>query len=180
MVTSTTTGYLILARYNHLKRGKLIQQDRNSNKEEHEQAREAAEKLFPYDEGSVKTLPIARVRQVHTFHSAFLKELPADYRSRSNGEKLRLANDAIKRLGPDNLGIGWMAEVDADDFAWFVEQMSGQGTGSGLWQVFDVEVFPLNETRTVKNIQMPDLYEDETTADIYEFMTPRSWNEPEQ
>jgi len=150
-----------------------------SEVDEHEQARRAAEALFPYEPpDAVKPLPIEGTREVHTFNSAYYKALPPGFRDKSKEEKLSIADSIIERLGAENLGIGWMAVVERQYFLSFVEQMSGKGKGSGLWQVYDIEIVPMDETWTESDIEarVPDLNKDETTADIYEFMTPRSWN----
>ncbi len=55
-------------------------------------------------------------------------------------------------------GIGWVAMVEADRFPAFIERMGGMH--GPLWQMYDIEVIPLNADRTTK--------------DVYDFMTPVS------
>src|SRR2546423_412051 len=196
MQTTTARAFLIIARYNHSKRNKLLDMlvpeqarqvaeyqsegDLNASApevDEHEQARQAAEELFPYEHDGMARLREEGVQMVHTFDSAFCHQVPAGYRRMPIADKLGIAASVIRKLGEDNLGIGWMAVVDAAHFLWFVEQMSGHGTGSGLWQVFDVEIVPLQAGWMENDVhtRVPALNDDTTTADIYEDMTPVSW-----
>ena len=61
-------------------------------------------------------------------------------------------------------GIGWIAVINADRFAPFMEHIGGK-TGP-LWRMYDMEVIPLNNDRT--------------TEDVYELMTPTSWGHKAQ
>jgi hypothetical protein len=60
----------------------------------------------------------------------------------------------------DDPGIGWLAVVDKSDFPAFIEHMGGKA--GPLWRMYDIEIIPLNQ--------------DQTTWDVYNFMTPVNWS----
>jgi hypothetical protein len=66
-----------------------------------------------------------------------------------------LASSGTQEKDP---GMGWIAVIDAASFQSFVQQMGGKE--GPLWRMYDIEVIPLNNDRTTK--------------DIYDFMTPVS------
>jgi hypothetical protein len=147
----TVVAYVIIAHYN-------IAKEREVNAGEHEKAREAAERLFPYE--NPKSLQgLAGVRTIHTFHSVFFDRLPDNFYTLSEQQQNEIAIPLIAELG-DNLKIGWMAVVDASSYQSFVDQIGGEA--GPLQRIYDIEVIPLND--------------DGTTNDIYQLMTPVSWN----
>jgi len=77
----------------------------------------------------------------------------------SEQQQNEIAIPLIAELG-DNLKIGWMAVVDASSYQSFVDQIGGEA--GPLQRIYDIEVIPLND--------------DGTTNDIYQLMTPVSWN----
>ena len=172
MATATATAYLILARYNHSKRNDLLAKSTSN----HEQARQAALNLFPVDRNS---LPLDGVPLVDTFASEVFTKLQGQaYAQLSDAQKDVFVDGIYAK--PPKVPVGWMAVVEARSFSSFVEQMSGDGTGSGLWQVYDIEIFPLDGGWSdVISSKVPfPLNRNKTSAEIYLAMTPRSWNMP--
>ena len=149
----TVVAYVIIAHYNSAKEREVNAGDG------HEKAREAAERLFPY-ENSKGLQGLAGIRTVHTFHSVFFDQLRDDFYTLPQDQQIREANSLIEKLGENNLKIGWMAVVDASSYQSFVDQMGGEA--GPLWSIYDIEVIPLND--------------DGTTNDIYQLMTPVSWS----
>lgn len=147
----TVAAYAIIARYNSAK-------ESNVTGRAHDEAKAAAEELFPY-ENSQGLQSLAAVRTVHTFHSAFFEQLPDDYYTLPANEQIEIANSLITKLGADKLKIGWMAIVNASSYDTFVAKMGGPS--GPLWSIFDIDVIPLND--------------DATTNDIYQLMTPVNW-----
>jgi hypothetical protein len=86
--------------------------------------------------------------------------------------------DGIYATQPLEVPVGWMVVVDASAFPSYIERMSGKGSEKGLWPVFDIEIIPLAEGWTEPDVlsKVPPLRDDQTTEEIYRFMTPRSWN----
>src|SRR6266540_3642614 len=85
--------------------------------------------------------------------------------------------DVIYATQPPKTPVGWMVVVDEEHFASYIQRMGGKGNKKGLWSVFDIEIFPLAEGWTDQDVldKVPPLREDQTTKDIYVFMTPTSW-----
>jgi hypothetical protein len=174
---ATTLGaYLIIARYNRDKWNYLA-------KMHQDEAHETAEVVFPehdpldlpQNKPASGTLhmdeePLKGVRMLHSFHSnmfAMLIERLKDNETPPTGTKeaSEVVDDLfVIRKSPAGThekdpGIGWFAVVEAAYFPAFVNHL---GTKEGpLWRMYDIEVIPLND--------------DKTTKDIYAFMTPVSW-----
>jgi hypothetical protein len=85
--------------------------------------------------------------------------------------------DVIYATQPPKTPVGWMVVVDEQHFASYIERMRGKGNKKGLWSVFDVEILPLAQGWTDQDVLdiVPPLRDDQTTKDIYIFMTPTSW-----
>jgi hypothetical protein len=170
------SAYLIIARY------KLSKEKAVNAADEHIAARDAARKLFPHQ--NTKGLQhLTGVRMIHTFRSPFFAKLPNDFFSLEEKEQTALTQSAIAEvgretlgledekqtaltqsalfeLGGEALGIGWIAIIDAHYLQTFFQRMGGEH--GPFARVFDIEVIELNDDRT--------------TNDIYQLMTPRSWN----
>jgi hypothetical protein len=102
--------------------------------------------------------------------AAVITEIPRDVRD--------LIVDGIYATQPLETPVGWMVVVDASFFASYIERMGGQGNEKGLWPVFDIEILPLPEGWTEQDVlyRVPHrLRNDQTTQDIYDFMTPTNW-----
>jgi hypothetical protein len=171
-----TGAYLIIARYN------LDKELAVNAAGEHKTARDTARELFPQQNTKgLQNLP--GVRTCHTFRSPFFDRLPDDFFFKEDGEQQALTQSAIADLKQeaaqaalarsgnedlnaenprkeDTLGIGWIAIIDAHAYPSFVKRMGGEN--SPFSRVFDITVIELNDDRTTK--------------DIYQLMTPRSWN----
>jgi hypothetical protein len=154
-------SYLVIARYNQQKWNTLNAADRK-------EAEEAAEVLFPE-----KSTPLADVKDmpfVRTLYTSIHANIPYEFRSMPGDKQNELVENIFtefqaqpaKAPGTDEKdpGIGWIAVINADRLAPLMEQIGGK-TGP-LWRMYDMEVIPLNNDRT--------------TQDVYELMTPRSWN----
>jgi hypothetical protein len=158
--SATLKAYLIIARYNREKWKSLSGNER-------QEAEEAAEVLFPEKPASLSKME--GVLTVHTFHTGIHAKIPSNYRSLPSNKQDELMENIFKEFdgrsttaldpGAGDPGIGWIAVVDADHFSSFLKSIGG--TAGPLWHMYDVEALPLNN--------------DQTTADIYEFMTPTSW-----
>lgn len=146
-------AYVIIARYNLAKERKVTAGG------EHAPARDAALALFPYKSASQKLPYVEGAQTIHTFNSPFFDQLPDDFFDLPEEQQIRMVNSVIAELGEDNLGIGWMAVIDASSFGSFVARMGGEN--GPLWRTFDIEVIALND--------------DQTTNDIYQLMTPVNW-----
>jgi hypothetical protein len=204
MAVTTLGAYLILARYNrekwnHLNNSTVAARAVGAEEEligEQEQAHEQAEELFPEDNfplpqltqqeranlplpTSTETPDFTGVRMLHSFHTntfAWLYENIPDLNEPGEGDAApALAEDEPPEKTPSQIidemmmasgtgendpGIGWLAVVDAANFAAFVEKMGGK-TGP-LWRMYDIDVVPLNN--------------DQTTWDVYKFMTAVHWD----
>jgi hypothetical protein len=153
-------SYLVIARYNRQKWNTLSAADRK-------EAEEAAEVLFPE-----KSTPLTDVKDmpfVRTLYTSIHTRIPYEFRSMSDDKQDELVENIFTEFqaqptnapGTDEQdpGIGWIAVINADRFAPFIEYIGGK-TGP-LWRMYDMEVIPLNNDRT--------------TEDVYELMTPTSW-----
>jgi Dyp-type peroxidase family len=184
----TTLGwYLVIARYNREKWNSLSDDEQTN-------AREAAAKLFPYESAAVirdlpndkakgpidglpATDPLKGVRLLHTFHTRAFVELGQilgtaprlatadvttikDKLEREVVEQ-RLVNELLAAPGTTQKdpGMGWIAVVDHNHYAAFERRLDDED--GSLRRLYDIEVIPLNN--------------DQTTEDIYDFMTPVSW-----
>lgn len=149
-------SWLFIARYNHQAWKKLTES-------EEAEARTAAVELFPY-EGYEQTLdsPIG-FTIVDTFRSASFAKLPHGYTDLSKAERAEVMDEIFAGL-PDDKGIGWIAIVP-DDQVGPLRALLGDkksGTDKPLKRMYTIEMIPLNE--------------DQTTAEIYEHMTPSHWS----
>jgi hypothetical protein len=153
--------FLVIARYSREKWIAL-------GESKQEQAHETAEVVFPEEEPEIRQLPLDSegvpvLRSFHTGIFATLKEQIASDTSQRTPSQI--VDEIMTTWRPPSAevtdpGIGWVAMIEADRFPAFVERMGGrQGP---LWQMYDIEVIPLNGDRTTK--------------DVYDFMTPVSWN----
>jgi hypothetical protein len=153
-------SYLVIARYNRQKWNALDAADRK-------EAEEAAEVLFPE-----KSTPLADVKDmpfVRTLYTSIHTRIPYEFRSMPDDKQNELVENIFtefqaqptKAPGTDEQdpGIGWVAVINADRFAQFMEHVGGK-TGP-LWRMYNMEVIPLNNDRT--------------TEDVYELMTPTNW-----
>jgi hypothetical protein len=196
MQTYTTTlgYYLIIAEYdrkkwNSLSNGKTLGPDRTAN---HREAEDHAKTLFPYQrkqsttamnepavlggqeqESYEQELPLPYppgVLLVHTFHTGIhAKIAERNVQEMGTDEEKQAVVDEIysafnKRIPPseteeEDPGIGWVAVVHRDSLKQFLNMMGGRD--GALWGIYKMRVIPLNE--------------DNTTADIYTFMTPTNW-----
>jgi hypothetical protein len=113
------------------------------------------------------------VRLLHTFHTRAFVEIdktvlatkqpaPIKLLAQKTEDDQRREVDALL-IAPDtdenDPGMGWIAVVDHYNFTDFVIAMGGKA--GPLWRMYDIEVIPLNN--------------DQSTKDIYDFMTPVSW-----
>lgn len=158
---SALRSYLVIARYNREKWKSLSASERK-------QAEAAAEELFPEQAtplASTQGLQLAR-----TLHTSIHTKIPYNFRALSDQQRDEMVEtifddfNAQPASPPDadahDPGVGWIAMIDRDRFAAFVEQMGGKH--GPLWRMYDIEVIPLNDDRT--------------TNDVYELMTPVHWN----
>jgi hypothetical protein len=84
--------------------------------------------------------------------------------------------DRIYATQPPETPVGWMVVVDKEHFPAYIQRMRGAGNEKGLWAVFDIEIFPLEDWSEEQiRSKVPQLSEDKTTQQIYDFMTPTSW-----
>jgi hypothetical protein len=175
MEATIPQAYLIIACYDH-NRWKLL------NVLERQAAHGVAEQLFPYEKAERLPFPEG-VRLIRTFCSGVPARIPPGLVTNKPMEQMSeeewkerdlqvgqiLASlprkiPSTEVTGPgtevDEAGVGWIAVVDAGYLSSFVAKMGGE-TGP-LWNMYDIEIIPLND--------------DQTTADIYELMTPVNWN----
>jgi hypothetical protein len=85
--------------------------------------------------------------------------------------------DGIYANQPPETPVGWMVVVDKEHFPSYIQRMRGAGNEKGLWAVFDIEIFPLEDwsKEQIPNLVSLPLHDDQTTQQIYDFMTPTSW-----
>ncbi|HEX5688915.1 MAG TPA: hypothetical protein VFX76_02885 [Roseiflexaceae bacterium] len=171
-------GYLIIARYNRDKWNHLATIDQT-------EAHERAEIVFPEDDArdlpqnltratmrQYEADPLRGVQMLRSFHtSAFASlierlaenEKPPEDRPKKTPTQVVDTLFAMRKApagtNEKDPGIGWVAVVEATFLASFVEQLGGKD--GPLWRMYDIDVIPLND--------------DKTTKDIYAFMTPVNW-----
>lgn len=163
-------AYLIVAYYSRKKWNTL-------SKTERAEAEAAADVLFPESDRSFAALPAQGVLRASSFNSELFTSVPDGYFNVPPALK-DLVVDGFYATHPLTTRVGWMAVVAEEYFAAYVRQMRGNGKGKGLWPVYDIEIVPLDEGWTDSDItdNVPALRVDKGTQDIYEFMTPTSWN----
>lgn len=163
-------AYLIIAFYNRKKWNYL-------RKDEREDAEHAADVLFPEEDRPLTDLAEQGVLLAHSFDSELFTTVPGGYFNVPQ-ELKDLVIDGFYATQSLTTRVGWMAVVADECFSAYVRQMRGNGRGKGLWPVYDIEVIPLDEGWTDEDIicRVPSLRDDQSTQEIYEFMTPTSWN----
>jgi hypothetical protein len=161
-------AYLIVAFYNRRKWHSL-------DPSKLTEAEEAAEDLFPERSNRITDLVTQGVLIAQAFASDLFTKVP-DYQNQSR-EVRDLIVDGIYATQPLEVPVGWMAVVDEERFSSYLKRMRGNGKGRGLWPVFDIELIPLDEGWTDEDVfsMVPPLHNDQTTQQVYDFMTPTSW-----
>jgi hypothetical protein len=181
--TTSAVSYLLIARYNRSKYNALgpIRQ--------HE-AFLAANKLFPAYGNAVALEPAggdARPQQeqaratkrdegwilARSFHTQLHDVIKADLAHKDNASRVQadIVSETVAReaaigsfphlpTGDPDPGIGWVLVVSREGYErlWSERQF---GENGALWHMYDIEVIPLHG--------------DQTTDDIYQLMTPVSW-----
>jgi hypothetical protein len=187
-VEGTTLGsYLIIARYNRENWNTLDRLVPNHGIEgAQEDAHKRAEEVFPEKKSSAadpgegeRSLPYPpSVQLVKTFHSNIHAQVFEQIPDILSDKKLTEEEKALwgsildgifrdfepsgKNAPNTNVkdpGVGWIAMVDATRLEEFVGEMGGKD--GPLWQMYDISIIPLNN--------------DQTTDDIYKYMTPSNW-----
>jgi hypothetical protein len=177
--STSVAAYLLIARYNRATfKGFETQPSPDSSLTNRQQeAHEAAEELFPEEEearplSSKKTDGWVLARSFHTgLHDAIKAALLANEQLASPRRQADVVDEVVQAetarvprpyaSGTDHIPdplIGWVMVVEADKFGGFRQQF---GPSNALWEMYDIEVIPLNG--------------DASTQDIYEFMTPVNW-----
>jgi hypothetical protein len=172
-------GYLVIARYNRDRWNHLAGMDQLA-------AHKTAEKVFPEDDErelpqnlagmTVKHLendPLKGVQMLRSFHTSLFSmlidrlaenDLPPERKPKKTPTEVVDAMMVVPSSPADtheeDPGIGWLAIVDSAYLPSFVAHLGGRE--GPLWRMYDIEVIPLND--------------DKTTKDIYAFMTPVNWN----
>jgi hypothetical protein len=162
-MSGTTPGsYLVIARYGPANWAKW----KNTPLDRKLDARSHAMDLFPLEPDP---LPPAGMQVAHAFHTGIFTEIPNDFPEKPEAEQIRILDSVFttqrdKAPGTDEKdpSVGWVALIDAARFSSFVERMGGRA--GPLWQMYDIEVIPLNN--------------DQNTKDIYDFMTTIHWAAP--
>lgn len=150
-------SWLFIVRYNH-------DNWNNLSETEKQEARKAAEDLFPY-EGVEKIAgsPIA-FKVVDTFRTEIFSGLPRNYRDLTKAERAIVMDEILANLPAGDKGIGWIAIVSDDLVADFKAALGDNASGGDkpLKRMYTVEAIPLND--------------DQTSKAIYEHMTPSHWS----
>jgi hypothetical protein len=162
----------------------------NESKEKpsrHKKAKEIAERLFPYKEDDltlshteetaepeVQPLPYPHgVLFLHTFHSNIHTKVAQRTANMSTTEWSQKGKAILEDIFEEfegsginapgttvkDQGVGWVALVHPASLEDLVQKMSGDGIS--FWDIYDIKIIPLNN--------------DQTTDDIYKYMTPSNW-----
>ena len=152
-------SWLFILRYNH-------KAWKGFTKAEEQEAREAAEYLFPY-EGIGKPLDsLSEFKVVDTFHTVIHSKLPPGYIDMSKEERAKIMDEILADLPESDKGVGWIAIVPDDQVKAFKAALGDNATGADqpFKRMYIVEAIPLND--------------DQTSKAIYEHMSPQHWNHP--
>jgi hypothetical protein len=159
MPGTTPGSYLVIARYGPANWEKW----KTTAPALQETARTAAMDLFPRTKNP---LPPAGMQMAHAFHTGAHAEVPDNIYDKSPQEQITILDgifakqrdEAPETMEKDPL-VGWVAVIKAGEFQSFIDRMGGKD--GPLWKMSDIEVIPLNA--------------DQTTQDIYDFMTLVHW-----
>jgi hypothetical protein len=182
MVAPQSNSYLIVAKYNYGKWRALVQQGGRDV----DYAERAAEKLFPeleiplFNEDDPPEPFRPGLELVGTFVSDIFGRLPP-LREGVSTEKLTPQQkvellDPIIAKGLPNPPVGWLAVVDQNEVAAFVQDMSAYG--GYLWEMYDINISMLPDGWTKEAYIDPlgKLNDDKTTNNVYLNMSIRNWS----
>jgi hypothetical protein len=182
-----SNSYLIVAKYNYGKWRALVERKNGDV----DNAESAAEKLFPeeetplFGEGDPPVPFRPGLEFVGTFASDIFARLEhiglqrvreeADQEDLTPEEKVDLLDPMIAE-SPPNPPVGWLAVLEQNEVASFVQDMSSKG--GHLWEMYDVEIHMLPDTWTKAAHIDPlgPLNPDKTTRDVYLNMSIRNWS----
>jgi hypothetical protein len=148
-------SWLFIAKYDH-------QAWKNFSIGEEDEAREAAEVLFPY-EGVEQSRALIAFKVVDTFRTKVFEKLPPSYKNMPKADRARLLDEVLANLPAGDQGIGWIAIVPDSEVNSFNSVLGDNDAGNDrpLKRMYTIERFHLND--------------DQTTKDVYEHMSPTHW-----
>lgn len=150
-------SWLFIARYNH-------NAWKDLSVEEEDAARAAARTLFPYGVSEQALTSPVHFTFVDTFQTAVFSRLPSNYTTLTKAERTQVMDEIFATLPTGDKRIGWVAIVPDNQVASLKMYLGDEQTGTDepLKRMYIIESIPLNDNQT--------------TAEIYEYMTPSHWS----